>query len=60
MQSRSRVPRKPSHRDAARSPLATNSREDAELEAIAFLCLLFAWPPEEPKPPHLRLVSERS
>lgn len=41
-----------------RSPLAIGDREEAELAAIALLCLLFAWPPEERRQPHLGWVSE--
>jgi hypothetical protein len=43
MQSRSRVPEEPFGRPLPR-PLVT---ADAELAAVALLCLVFAWPSEE-------------
>ena len=50
MQSRPRIPGEP----VADSPPGTaalmSQRHDAELEAIALLCLVFAWP-QKPNPP---------
>ena len=46
MHSRSRVPEEP--RGGARTrPVVAGDRSDAELAAVALLCLVFAWPAEE-------------
>ncbi len=58
MKPRSRAPRDPADSTVSRSAPTINSREDAELAAIALLCLLFASPPEEAERPTLRLVPE--
>jgi hypothetical protein len=39
--------------------LTIPSRDDAELAAVALLCLLFAWPGEEVDPPQRRPVSDQ-
>ena len=58
MHPRSRVPEEPVGNSRSQSPLAVASRQRSELAAIALLCLVFAWPVEEPQPAHLRSVSE--
>jgi len=58
MQPRSKVPEEPVGNSCSQLPLALASRQRFELAAIALLCLVFAWPVEEPQPAHLRLVSE--
>lgn len=58
MQARSLVPRGPIDDVASRPPVASAGRADAEPAALALLCLLSAWPPEEPHQLHLRLVSQ--
>ena len=58
MNDSSRVPRQSMRPAAPPSPLAVDGREDAELAAIALLCLVFAWPPDEPNPLQPRSVSE--
>lgn len=58
MHPRSRVPEEPVGNRHSQSPLALASRQRSELAAIALLCLVFAWPVEEPQPAHLRPVSE--
>jgi len=58
MESRSRVPQRSARRPALQSPPAIKSREDAELAAIALLCLVYAWLADEPPRPQLRLVSK--
>jgi hypothetical protein len=53
MQSRSRVPEEPLGRPHP-PPFVTAGGADAELAAIALLCLVLAWPAEEreqPQPP---------
>jgi len=46
MHSRSRVSEEP--RGGARTrPVVAGDRSDAELAAVALLCLVFAWPAEE-------------
>jgi len=49
MQSRSRVPEEPFGSPRPR-PIVTAGGADAELAAIALLCLVFAWPAEEREP----------
>lgn len=49
MQSRSRVPEAPLG-TPRRRPIVTADGADAELAAIALLCLVFAWPAEEREP----------
>jgi hypothetical protein len=53
MQSRSRVPEEPLGRTRPR-PFITAGAVDAELAAIALLCLVFAWPAEEREQPRPR------
>jgi len=53
MQSRSRVLEEP-FGTPLRSPLVTAGGSDAELAAIALLCLVFAWPAEEREQPQPR------
>ncbi len=53
MQSRSSVPEEPLGGPRPRA-LATAGRPDAELAAVALLCVLFAWPAEEPEQPQPR------
>ena len=50
MQSRSRVPEEPLRRPGSRPPV-TVGRSDAELAAIALLCLVVGWPAEEREQP---------
>jgi len=50
MQSRSRVPEEPVDRPRSR-PFVTTGGADAELAAIALLCLVFAWPADEREQP---------
>lgn len=50
MQSRSRVPEAPLGRPRAR-PFVTTGGADAEVAAVALLCLVFAWPAEEREQP---------
>jgi hypothetical protein len=56
MQSRSRVAEEPVGA-GRRQPLVLTGGNDAELSAIALLCLVFAWPVEEPEQPRPRFVS---
>ena len=58
MQPRSRGPEEPVGNSYSHLPLTHASHQRSELAAIALLCLVFAWPTEEPQPPHLRVVSE--
>ncbi len=61
MQSRSRGAGKPIRFPVLRSTIAIDSYEDSELAAIALLCLVFAWPaddPQAPQPPQPRIISE--
>ncbi|HUA46157.1 MAG TPA: hypothetical protein VMA77_13080 [Solirubrobacteraceae bacterium] len=53
MHSRSRVPEEPAG-GARTRPLLTGGRADAELAAIAILCLVFAWPAEGREHPQPR------
>jgi hypothetical protein len=46
MQSRSRIPEDPLGRPRPR-PFAAAGGADAELAAIALLCVVFAWPADE-------------
>jgi len=50
MQSRSRIPPEPIGPGQVR-PVAVVARSEAELAALALLCLVLAWPPEEPEAP---------
>jgi hypothetical protein len=50
MQSRSRVPEEPPGRPGPR-PFVVAGGADAELAAIALLCVVFAWPAEEREQP---------
>lgn len=50
MQSRLRVPEEPLGRPRPR-PFMRTGGADAELAAIALLCLVFAWPTEEREQP---------
>lgn len=43
-----------------RRSLLIPSRDDAELNAVALLCLMFAWPAEEADKPPRRLASDQS
>ena len=47
MQSRPRVPEEP-HATPRPRPIVTAGGTDAELAAVALLCLVFAWTAEEP------------
>ena len=53
-----RVPEEPVGNGRSQAPLAHAARHRAELEAIALLCLVFAWPVDESQPAHPRVVSE--
>lgn len=56
MQSRSGVPEAPLGR-GHRQPGMLAGGDEAELAAIALLCLVFAWPLEGSEPPRPRSVS---
>jgi hypothetical protein len=58
MQPRSRVPQEPVGNSRSQPSLPSASPQRSELAAIALLCLVFAWPGEEPTPAHLRPVPE--
>ncbi len=61
MQSHSRDPEDTSSPIAgAQSAQAVERRREAELTAIALLCLTFVWPSGEPRRPDLQVVSERA
>lgn len=55
MHARARVPEEPKGRDRASAAIA--DRREAELAAIALLCLMFASPAEEPDQSRSRPVS---
>ena len=57
MQSRSRV-REERLGKSHRQPVVIASRDEADLAAIALLCLVFAWPADEPEQPQPRPVSQ--
>jgi len=57
MQRRARVPRESEGGQShSPPPVARVGSRDAELAAIALLCLLFASPTDEQQEPHVRLV----
>ena len=56
MQSRSRVPAEPAGQNHSPAAAAGAGNRDAELAAIALLCLMFASPVGEPREPQVRLV----
>jgi len=56
MQRRARVPREPEGQDHLQAPVAGAGDRDAELAAIALLCLLFASPNDDQQEPPLRFV----
>ena len=56
MQSRSRVREERLGKSHPR-PVVIASREEAELAAIALLCLVFARPADDPERPQSRLAS---
>jgi hypothetical protein len=56
MQSRARVREEPDGQDHSQVPLASASGRDAELAAIALLCLMFGSAVDEPTDGHVRLV----
>jgi hypothetical protein len=58
MLSRSRVPGRSTDCPVPKSPPAIRSRDDAELAAIALLCLLFARSLDDSSSAHERPVSE--
>jgi hypothetical protein len=54
MQYRARVPAEPDGHDHAPGSVARGDPHEAELAAIALLCLMFAWPIDEPRDQHRR------
>ena len=56
MHTRARAPREPDGQNHSQPPLASAGDRDAELAAIALLCLLFASPVDEPTETQVRWV----
>jgi len=56
MQYRARVPAEPDGQDHSQVSVASAGGRDAELAAIALLCLMFGSPVDEPREPQVRVV----
>ena len=56
MQRRARVPREPEGQNHSEPPVAGAGNRDAELAAIALLCLVIASPTDEQHESQVRLV----